>query len=181
MALASPPTRGSCARCGTPARKGYLSGLPSSLRKQASYLSTSLHNPQGSTYRSVKRSGPHRCNSYVLIRLRVQVAKEYLHEWAIFRVANPMADTRAAPGQEPWAFMLKARQGQSQPTEFEQQALLRSCTNMWEVRSTVLCLLFPNACAVVLTCQRQYTTFATHTQYIKNHQYLKILLLLSLA
>jgi hypothetical protein len=61
------------------------------------------------------------------------VAREFFDEWAIFRVGNPMAGG-AVPGQEPWAFMLKARKEQVQPSEFEQQALLRSCANIWEVR-----------------------------------------------
>jgi hypothetical protein len=63
----------------------------------------------------------------------LQVTMDLLREWAIFRVPNPMMGTDSAAGQEPWAFMLKARTSSEKVTEFEQQALSRSCGNMWEV------------------------------------------------
>ena len=66
---------------------------------------------------------------------RAQAAAELLSKWAIFRVGAPAA-AGAAPAalapQEAWAYVLKARAQAERPTDFERQAMERSCAALFD-------------------------------------------------
>ena len=73
----------------------------------------------------------------------MQAATDLLSKWAIFRVGAPAAAGAAAAAlapQEAWAYVLKARAQAERPTDFERQALERSCSSLFdEVRARPAC------------------------------------------
>lgn len=62
-----------------------------------------------------------------------QVSGDLLREWSILLMGSPLA-AAAGNGEEGYAYVFKAREGVEAPSDFEQRALSRSCTDIQEVR-----------------------------------------------
>ncbi len=61
-----------------------------------------------------------------------QVSKSMLKDWSIILMGTPLV-TAAGVAEEGLAYVFKARDAQEEPSDFEQRALLRSCTDIQEV------------------------------------------------
>lgn len=65
-----------------------------------------------------------------MVHIPGQVSKSMLKDWSIILMGTPLVTTA---GAAELAYVFKARDVEEEPSDFEQRALSRSCTDIQEV------------------------------------------------
>lgn len=62
-----------------------------------------------------------------------QVSGDLLRDWSILLMGSPLAAAAGNGEEAALAYVFKVREAAEAPSEFEQRALMRSCTDIHEV------------------------------------------------
>jgi hypothetical protein len=72
-------------------------------------------------------------HSSMMICFLEQVSGDLLRDWSILLMGSPLAAAAGNGEEAALAYVFKAREAVEAPSEFEQRALMRSCTDIHEV------------------------------------------------